>query len=150
MAELIIRGELVPRGPAGALILTDDQVQAIGGAKKTPPVRVTVNGHSFSGRIARMRGENLLGVSKANRAACGIEMGQPIEAQLVLDEAPRTVELPVELADALAGEPGARAAFDALAYTTRKEHARSVAEAKKPETRERRIAAVLATLRQMS
>ena len=61
------------RGAAAALILDDAQLAAIGGGRKTPPVRVTVNGHTFNGRIARMGGETLLGFNKAVRAACGVD-----------------------------------------------------------------------------
>lgn len=65
---------------------------------------------------------------------------------VVLDEAPREVEVPEALAATLADDPTARAAFDALAYSHRKELARSIAEAKRPETRERRLTDVLARL----
>ena len=65
---------------------------------------------------------------------------------LVLDTEPRTVEVPEDLAAALAARSGARAAFDALAYSARKEHVRQVTEAKAQETRERRIAKIVAGL----
>lgn len=144
---LTLRTVLVPRGPAAGVILTDEQVQALGGTAKTPPVRVTVNGHTFRGRIGRMKGENLIGFSKAVRAECGVESGDEVTVEVALDEAPRTVDVPPELAAALEGDSDARAAFDALSYTDRKELARGVAEAKRPETRQRRIEAVLARVR---
>lgn len=143
---MLIRAELVARGPAAAVILTDEQVEAIGRGRKTAPVRVTVHGRVFSGRIGRMGGENLLGFSKAARATCGVEIGQQIEVEIALDEAPREVEIPAELQAALERTPGARSAFDRLSYTNRKELARRVAEAKRPETRERRVRQVLASL----
>ena len=61
------------------------------------------------------------------------------------DSAPRTVDVPEDLAAALE-EAGVRDAFDGLAFTYRKEHARSVADAKKPETRERRITKIVEQL----
>jgi len=144
--SLRLRAALEPRGPAAALILTDEQVRAIGGERKAPPVRVTVNGHTFRGRVGRRGSEALVGFSKAQRAACGVEPGDTIDVALTLDEEERTVEVPAALAAVLAGEPDARAAFESLSYTRRKELARSIADAKRPETRERRLGAALAEL----
>jgi hypothetical protein len=144
---LQMRTVLVPRGPAAAVVLSDEQVQALGAGTKTPPVRVTVNGHTFPGRVGRMKGENLVGFTKAVRTACGVQAGDEITVEVALDEEPRTVEVPPDLAAALDAEPGARAAFAALSYTDRKELARSVAEAKRPETRARRVEAALARVR---
>jgi hypothetical protein len=144
---LRLRTALEPRGPAAAIVLDDEQVAHVAGAAKVAPVRVTVNGRTLRLRLARMRGESLIGFSRAARAEAGVAAGEEHEFEIALDDAPREVDVPPELAAALDGEAGARSAFDALAYTQRKEMARSVAEAKKPETRERRIAAVLRTLR---
>jgi uncharacterized protein YdeI (YjbR/CyaY-like superfamily) len=67
---------------------------------------------------------------------------------ITLDEAPREVEVPPALAQALDGDPAAKAAFDGLAFTHRKEFARWVAEAKKDDTRECRVAQALEMLRE--
>ncbi|MFW0793784.1 YdeI/OmpD-associated family protein [Gordonia sp. CPCC 205515] len=147
MAETLrLTTVLEPRGPAAAVILTDEQVASFG-AGKTLPVAVTVNGIRVQGRIARMGGENLIGFSKAARTTLGVAAGDTIEIEIALDDAPREVEIPPALAEALAAEPGAQAAFEKLSYTRRKEFARSVADAKKEETRTRRIEAVLAAVR---
>src|SRR6185295_840219 len=53
--------------------------------------------------------------------------------RLELDSAPREVSVPADLAAALK-KAKAREAFDDLAYTYRKEHVRSIEEAKAPET----------------
>jgi hypothetical protein len=143
---LRIRTTLHARGPAAAVILTDEQVAQIGGGAKTPPVQVTVNGHTFAGRIGRMRGESLLGFNKAVREAAGVEAGDEIELSISLDAAPREVEVPAALATAFEADPAARKAFDALAFTHRKEFARWVAEAKRDETRERRVAQAIEML----
>jgi uncharacterized protein YdeI (YjbR/CyaY-like superfamily) len=141
-----IRAILHARGPAAALILDDTQVAAIAGERKTPPVRVTVNGHTFNGRVARMGGETLLGFNRAVREACGVTAGEEIEALVVLNDEPPQIDLPAPLAAALTAEPAARAAFDALAPSHRKAFARWVAEAKRDETRERRVAEALRML----
>ena len=129
---------LEPHVPAAAVVLTDAQVADLAGGK-SPPVRVTANGVSVAGRVMRRDGQNLIGFSKAARAELGVEPGQRIRVTIELDDQPREVEVPADLAAALDGEPAARAAFDALAFTHRKEYVRWVEEAKKPETRERRV-----------
>lgn len=138
-------------------VLLDDKVNATGirvpaeaiaalGGKKKPPVIVTVNGFSYRSTVAAYGDVYLLPLSQERRAAAGVAAGDVVEVTLELDTEPRTVEVPDELAAALAAKSGARAAFDALAYSTRKEHARQVVEAKAQETRERRIAKIVAQL----
>ncbi len=140
---LTIRTVLEPSGPATAIELTDAQVDELGGGKRAA-VRVTIGGRSARLRLAVMGGQNLIGLSKAARAELGVEIGDEVEALIELDDAPREIEVPDDLAAALAAVPGAREAFDALAPSHRKEHVRAVLEAKKPETRERRVAACVA------
>lgn len=137
---LHLRTTLEPRGPAAAIVLTDAQVTALAGGPKTPPVTVTVNGsYTFAGRVGRMGGENLVGLNKAHRTAAGVEAGDVVDVVIVADGAPRDVTLPEDLAAALA-TAGATAAFDALAPSHRKEYVRWVEEAKKAETRAKRVA----------
>lgn len=137
---------LVPFGPACAILLTDEQVAALSD-RKNPPVVVTVGDRSARLRVARMGGENCIGLSKAARAELGVEIGDEVRVRIVADTAERTVDVPPELARALGADPVVQAAFDALSYTHRKEHARAVAEAKKPETKARRVEKVLTVLR---
>lgn len=146
MGSLTITGELVPRGPAAAFILTDDQVQTVGEGAKRFPVLATINGQTLRLSVARMRGEYLLGLSKANREAASVQAGDTITLELELDAAPREVTTPAALAQALAADPGAQQAFDGLAFTHRKEFARWVEEAKRDETRDRRVAKTIEML----
>ena len=144
-----ITATLQARGPAAAVLLTDEQLAEIGQGAKTPAVTVTVNGgYTFAGRIGRMGGDTLLGFNKANRTAAGVEAGDEVELLITLDDGPREVDVPADLAAALDADPAARKGFDALAYSHRKEYARAVAEAKRPETRERRIADTVAKARE--
>lgn len=145
--ELRLRTVLEPRGPAAAVVLDDEQVLAVGGGRKAFPVRVTVNGHAFPGRVTRMRGENLIGLARAVREACGVAPGDEVDVVIALDDAPREVEVPADLRVALTGDEAAAAAFEGLVHSHRKEFARWVAEAKRPETRARRVAETLAMLR---
>jgi uncharacterized protein YdeI (YjbR/CyaY-like superfamily) len=67
--------------------------------------------------------------------------------QTVSERDPREVPVPDELRRALDADPVARAAWEHLPPSHRREHAKAVADAKKPETRERRVAAALAKLK---
>lgn len=141
---LHVRTTLEPVGPATAIELTDAQVEELGGGKRAA-VRVTIGDRTARLRLAGMGGCNLIGLSKAARRDLQVEIGDTVDAVVELDEAERTVDLPDDLAAALQ-TAGRREAFDALSYTRRKEAARGVVEAKRAETRERRIAAVVASL----
>ncbi len=148
MGALRFTTTLQPRGPAAAVILSDEQVAELGEGAKAFAVSATVNGHTWPGRVTRMRGENLLGMSRAVREAAGVEAGDTVAVELLLQTGPREVEIPPPLVAALDGDPPARAAFDALAPSHRKEFARWVAEAKRQETRDRRVAQTLEMLRE--
>ncbi len=139
---------LVPRGPAAAVVLDDEQVAAVGEGAKRFPVVATVNGYNWRTTVSRMRGEFLLGLNRAVRQEAGVEAGDTVEVELELDTAPREVEVPEALANALAEDSGASAAFERLTYTHRKEYARWIDEAKRDETRQRRVTQALERLRQ--
>jgi hypothetical protein len=121
-------------------------ITALGSGKK-PKVKITLNGYSYRSTVAAYQGDVfMLPLSQEHRAAAGVGAGDAVEVTLELDTEPRTVEVPDDLTSALAEKPGAREAFDALSYTMRKEHVRQVNEAKAQETRERRIANIVAKL----
>ena len=138
-------------------ILKDDEKNATGipvlaeviaalGAGKRPPVVVHIGGHSYRSTVAAYGDVYMLPLSQAHRTAAGVEAGQSVEITLELDTQPRTVDVPDDLAAALAEPPGLREAFDALSYSARKEHVREVTTAKAAETRQRRIAKIVAGL----
>jgi hypothetical protein len=122
-----------------------DVVAALGAGKR-PAVVVNVNGYEYRSTVAPMGGKYLLPFSAERREASGIRGGDDIDVELTLDTAPRTLEIPDDLQSALKSSPTAAAAWDKLSYTDKKEHVRSVLDAKKAETRTRRIAAVVAKL----
>jgi Domain of unknown function (DUF1905)/Bacteriocin-protection, YdeI or OmpD-Associated len=115
-------------------------VDALGGGR--PAVVVTLGSHSYRTTVSRMGGRSLIPVSAAVREAAGVAAGDVLDVEIVADAAPRTVEVPPDLAEALSAA-GASEAWSRLAYTHQKEWARSVSEAKKPETRARRVAAAV-------
>ncbi len=134
------RAELVAARGGGAMFGVPAAVAAALGPGRRPPVRVTVGGHTFRTRIAVYGGEALVGVSKANRAAAGIDVGDSFAVELAVDTEPREVVVPDDLAAALAQDPAAGEAFATMSFTHRREYVRWVEEAKRPETRARRVA----------
>ena len=148
MGSVRLSATLVQRGPAAAVVLDGQQVAAVGEGAKRFPVVATVNGYTWRTSIARMRGEFLLGLNRAVREEAGVEAGDTIDVELELDTAPREVDVPEALANALAEDSKARAAFAQLAYTHRKEYARWIDDAKREETRGRRVAQALEMLRE--
>jgi hypothetical protein len=146
MSELRLHTVLEPMGPAGAIVLDDEQVAALSDGK-TFPVVVTIGERSARLRLARMGGKNLIGFSKAARAVMGVELGDEFDAIIAPDAEERTVDVPDVLAAALEADPVARSAFEGLSFTRRKEIARSIAEAKQDAARQRRLEKALADLR---
>ncbi len=118
--------------------------------KRRVPVAVTVNGFTFRTTVAPMKGCLLLGFNKANAAAARVTAGDVIDIEMELDTAPREVEVPVELRQALGAAPQAQAAYDALSYTHRREWAQYVASAKQAQTRVRRAAKAVTQLDPLS
>jgi uncharacterized protein DUF1905/bacteriocin resistance YdeI/OmpD-like protein len=135
------------RGGGGHLVeVPNDVVQALGG-KGRIPVSATFDGIPYRGSIVRMGGTSVLGVLKGIIEQLGADVGDSLEVTVELDTQERTVEVPTELAAAIRTEPSLGAAWTALSFTARKELARSVVEAKKPETRARRVEKALEQLR---
>ncbi|NQX05676.1 DUF1905 domain-containing protein [Rathayibacter sp. VKM Ac-2856] len=119
-------------------------LDALGGGRR-PAVSVVVNGFAFTSTVGAMGGRALIPLSADRRAASGLAGGDALEVDLELDTAPRTVEVPEDLAAALEAG-GVTAAFAALSPSARKAHVTSVEGAKAAETRARRVAAVVAAL----
>jgi Bacteriocin-protection, YdeI or OmpD-Associated/Domain of unknown function (DUF1905) len=141
------KAQLQPRGPAAAVVLDDAQVAIVGEGAKRFPVVATVNGYTWRTSVARMGGEFLLGLSREVRQGAGVQAGDEVEVTVELDAAPREVEVPGALAAALASDPQASASFERMAFTHRKEYARWVAEAKREDTRLRRVQQALEMIR---
>ncbi|HRW17580.1 MAG TPA: YdeI/OmpD-associated family protein [Dermatophilaceae bacterium] len=147
MGELTLQTRIERFGPAAAIVLSEADVAAIGGGKRAP-VRVSIDGRTARLRVAVMGGVIVVGLSKAARADLGVQIGDQVTVVLTLDEAPREVPVPVELEQALASDPAAGAAYQALAFTHRREFAEWVGTAVKPETRARRAEQAVAMLRE--
>ncbi len=148
-AELEFDVVLQAGGPSGRNLmieLPEDPKPRFGTAK--PPVVVHLDDHEpFRTTVAVMGGRTIFGLRQAQIAELGVAAGQTVHVRLVHDTAPRTVELPAELEQAFTAAADARAAFDALAPSHRKEYARWVGEAKKQETRDARAVSAVEKLR---
>jgi hypothetical protein len=130
---------------ATGIPVPNEVIEALGSGRR-PPVTITINGYTYRTTAVRMGGRFLVPLSAENREAAGVTAGEEITVEIENDAAPREVMLPDDLADAM--DAAARATYDGLAFTHRKEWVRWVEEAKKPETRMARIAKTVAALRE--
>lgn len=115
-------------------------------AGKRPAVKVTIKGYSYRSTVGAMDGQSLIPFSAAHREASGLKGGDKVEVTLELDTAPRTVELPKDLAAALK-KAGVQAAYEGSAPSAKKEFVRQVESAKAADTRQRRIDKIVETLK---
>ena len=122
-------------------------VRALSGEAR-PPVRGTVNGVPFRSRLAVYGGETMLGLTNVFRASAGIVEGDEVEVVIERDDEPREVEVPPALQAQLDADEIARAAFEKLSFTHRREYANWIAEAKREETRDRRAGRAIEMLRE--
>ncbi|SNR46952.1 YdeI/OmpD-associated family protein [Blastococcus mobilis] len=129
---------------ATGIQVPDDVVTALGSSKR-PSVVVTVGGHTYRTTVAPMGGSYWVPLAAEHREAAGVQADQQVDVSIELDTAPREVPLPDDLATAM--DDAARTAFDALAYSHRKEWVPWVGEAKKLETRAARITKTVESLR---
>lgn len=112
-----------------------------------PAVVGTVNGHPFRSRLMVYGGKTYLGFTKQVREAADIQDGMTLKIVLERDTAPREVKVPDDLQRALDAEPALRDVFTKLSFTNRKEIAQALTEAKREETRARRLTQTLEKLR---
>jgi Bacteriocin-protection, YdeI or OmpD-Associated/Domain of unknown function (DUF1905) len=114
--------------------------------KVRAPVTVTLNGYTYRSTIFSMRGVTFIPLRKSHREAAGVAGGETLKVTIALDTAVRAVTVPPDLALALRKNRAAAEKWDALSYSHRREHAEAIVSAKKPETRERRLASTLRAL----
>ena len=111
-----------------------------------PAVKMTVLGQTFRTRVMVYGGKPMLGLWKAVRDEHELGAGQELKVTLEPDREPRTIDPPKELAAAMKKNAAARAGWKALSFTHQREWATAIADAKKPETREKRVAQAIAAL----
>ena len=150
MAKTRFRARLRPsgRGAGGHLVEVPDEVVAALGGKGRIPVQASFNGVWYRGSIVRMGGVMMLGVTKAVMAEAGAGPGDVLDVVVENDQAPREVEVPPELTKALKRNRAARAVWDGLSFSHRREYVSSIVEAQKEETRASRVERTIQALTQ--
>jgi hypothetical protein len=118
------------------------------GSSKRPPVRVTINGHTYRSTLASRGGQFMLPISAENRASAGVAAGDEVEVDIELDTAPREVTVPPDLAEALERDVVAKRYFEGLSYSQKQRHVLPIEQTKTAETRQRRIDKALSMLRE--
>ena len=133
------RTTILAGGKTATGIHVPDEVVAALGTSRKPAVSVTLNGYTYRSTIAVMGGKFMVGVSADVRAKSGVKGGDTLDVEIELDTAPRVLEIPADFAKALAAQPAAQVAFEALSYSNKRRHTMPIEGAKAPETRARRI-----------
>jgi hypothetical protein len=111
------------------------------------PVKVTLNGYTFRSTIASMGGQVCIPLRKSNREAAGLTGNESLNVTLELDSEKRSAALPHVLVEAL--DPADRKKWAKLSFTRQREYAEAINDAKKEETRKRRVQKIAAALRSM-
>jgi hypothetical protein len=145
MASKTFRAKIVREGSSCFIPLTFDPKTVFGRARA--PVKVTLNGHTYRSTIAMMGGFPCVPLRRSNREAAGLEGGETIDISLELDADKRDVTPPADFVEALKTTPGAWEGWRGLSYTRRREHVEAIEDAKKPETRVRRIESAIRLIR---
>ena len=139
---------ILTSGKTAAGIQVPPEIVEALGAGKVPKVRVTIRGYTYRSSVAMVGGVPMVGVSAENRAGAGVAGGDEVDVDIELDTAPREVTEPADFAAALDAEPGARRTFEGLSYSNKSWHTLQIEGAKTDETRQRRIAKSVETLRE--
>ena len=128
-------------------IIVPDALVADLGAGKRPPVLVDVNGYQYRSTVGVMGGKHMISISAAVRKDTGLHGGDPVQVTLTVADSPRQVDVPDDLAAALAADQTAAAFFATLSNSMQRYHIDNVAAAKTAETRQRRIEKAIALFR---
>jgi hypothetical protein len=118
------------------------------GSSKKPAVRVTIQGYTYRSTVASMGGRFMLPISAEVREAAGVAAGQKVDVDVELDTAPREVTVPADFGRALSRDAAAKRFFETLSFSNKQRIVISIETAKAPETRERRIANAVSSLRE--
>ncbi len=129
------------------IVVPTEVAEAFGRGKRVPVVVTIEGGYQYRNTIASMGGRFLISFNAETRAATGFGAGDEVEVRLDVDDAPRVVEVPEDLAVELARDPELRAAWEKLSYSHQRAHAEAITKAKAADTRARRVAKTVEALR---
>src|SRR5262245_18494498 len=139
MASTHFSADLERVGKSSARLRVPVDLREIYGRAR-PPLKVTIGGHTWRTTPGVYGGVAYIGLNRDVRAAAGVDAGDRVRVAIELDTEPRTVTVPDDLQAALGDDRDARKAFEKLSYTHRREYVVWIEEAKRPETRARRVA----------
>ena len=132
----------------GAFVFFPYDVEREFGVKGRVPIKATFDGELETASLVKMgQPQHLIGVAKAIRLKIGKQPGDVIDVEVWKDESERTVEVPPELQKLMKKE-GVLPFFEKLSFTHRKEYCRWITEAKKEETRQRRLEQAIRMMKQ--
>jgi hypothetical protein len=120
------------------------------GSTRRPLVKVTINGYTYRSAVAPMGGIYMLGISEEVRNNAHVKGGDTIDVDVELDTQPRDVEVPPELAKALAKDAKAKKYFESLSYSGKYRLAAPITNGKTPETRARNLEKAMQELKAKS
>ena len=131
----------------GAYVFFPYDVEKEFGTKGKVAVNVTFDGVPYKGSLFKYSyPQHILGILKSIREQIGKQPGDTVDLAIWKDEELRTVEIPADFRNRLKKE-SLLPIFEKLSYTHRKEYCRWISEAKKEETRLRRLEKAVETLR---
>ncbi len=142
------RARIELSGKSATGIEVPEEVVARLGSSKRPAVRVTINGHTYRSTVAPMNGVFMLPISAENRLLANVSAGDEVEVEIEPDTQPREVSVPPDLLEALDRDVDAKRFFDGLSYSNKQRVVLSIEGAKTAETRVRRIAKAVESLRE--
>lgn len=125
-------------------------IYTVFGARGRVMVTGTLNGHEFHSSIFPYGGVHYLGVNRDTRDAIGIKAGDIVDVVMQVDDSPRVITLPEDLAAALKENPQAFKNWKKLSYSHQKEYVKALEEAKKHETRMARLRKTIQALTQVA
>src|SRR5260370_27466283 len=132
---------------ATGIVVPPEVVESLKSGKR-PPVRVTINGHTYRSTVAPMAGEFRLPISAEHRASSGVAVGDEVEVEIEPDTQAREVEVPPDLREALERDADAKRSFDALSYSHKQHIVLTIERARTSNTSLRRITRAISQLRE--
>jgi hypothetical protein len=132
---------------ATGIVVPPEVVESLKSGKR-PPVHVTINGHTYRSTIAPMGGAFMLPISADNRMLAHVSAGDEVEVEVEPDKDPREVNVPPDFLEALDREVESRRFFEGLSSSNKQRIVLQIEGAKTTETRLRRIAKAVETLRE--
>jgi hypothetical protein len=138
---------LVYRSGAWLCLEVPFDVQTVFGSRGRFPIKGTINGFEFRSSLFSMgNGRHMMLVNKTMQKAANIHEGDTVQMEIDRDLQPRKMDISDDLLAAIKSDPKIKAIFDKMPYSHQKEYIDYLYDAKKPETRLRRVAKILQAL----